>query len=107
MPPPFTSMSFNVNGVPFDFTNMFSNMASQPCMREQSQDRQGGDGNVNGSDGPEIRTGGNNGLNFPETQNIQEELRGAFRSMMEMFSGAAPQAHGNPQDNMDGRPPAN
>lgn len=94
-------MQFDINGVPVDFSSMLRNMTAH--MGEQSQDRQGQDGSANGSDEPEIRIGGNIGVNM--TENMPDELRGAFRSMMEMFSGAA--SHGNAQDAMNGRSPTN
>ncbi|KAG6776084.1 hypothetical protein POTOM_019587 [Populus tomentosa] len=94
-------MQFDINGVPVDFSSMLRNMTAH--MGEQSPDRQGQDGSANGSDEPEIRIGGNIGVNM--TENMPDELRGAFRSMMEMFSGAA--SHGNAQDAMNGRSPTN
>lgn len=94
-------MQFDINGIPVDFSSMLRNMTSH--MGEQSQERQGQDGSANGSDEPEIRIGGNIGVNM--TENMPDELRGAFRSMMEMFSGAA--SHGNAQDAMNGRSPTN
>ncbi|EEF48388.1 heat shock protein 70 (HSP70)-interacting protein, putative [Ricinus communis] len=102
----FTSMPFNMNGIPVDFANMFRNMAAQ-FTGEHPQERQGEDRNVNGSEDPEVRLGGNINLNLGE--NVPEELRGALRSMMGMFSGAA--THGNPQpqdtNTTDGRSPPN
>lgn len=94
-------MQFDINGIPVDFSSMLRNMTAH--MGEQSPDRQGQDGSANGSDEPEIRIGGNIGVNM--TENMPDELRGAFRSMMEMFSGAA--SHGNAQDAMNGRSPTN
>ncbi|KAJ6920034.1 small glutamine-rich tetratricopeptide repeat-containing protein alpha [Populus alba x Populus x berolinensis] len=94
-------MQFDINGIPVDFSSMLRSMTTH--MGEQSQDRQGQDGSANGSDEPEIRIGGNIGVNM--TENMPDELRGAFRSMMEMFSGAA--SPGNAQDAMNGRSPTN
>ncbi|CAK7346982.1 unnamed protein product [Dovyalis caffra] len=94
-------MQFNINGIPVDFASMLRNMTGY--MGEQSQDRQGEGGSGNGSDEPDIRIGGNIGVNL--TENMPDELRGAFRSVMEMFSGAA--SHGNDQDAMNGRSPTN
>ncbi|KAJ9146310.1 hypothetical protein P3X46_028592 [Hevea brasiliensis] len=100
--PPFTSMPFNTNAIPVDFANMLRSMAAQVYPGQHPQDRQGEDRNVNGSDEPEIRVGGSINMNLGE--NIPEQLSGALRSMMEMFSGAAPApapapaTHGNPQD---------
>ncbi|KAH8508907.1 hypothetical protein H0E87_010883 [Populus deltoides] len=104
-------MQFDINGISVDFSSMLRNMTAH--MGEQSQDRQGQDGSANGSDEPEIIIGGNLGVNMTETmpdqphlgvnmtETMPDELRGAFRSMMEMFSGAA--SHGNAQDAMNGR----
>ncbi|POO00117.1 N-terminal acetyltransferase A, auxiliary subunit [Trema orientale] len=93
-PPPFTSVPFNTTGLPADFANMFMNMATNAHQGQHSQNRQGDDGNVDGLDDPGIRIGGNINLNFGEQ--MPEELTGALRSVMEMFSGAA--AHGNSHD---------
>ncbi|KAJ6681662.1 hypothetical protein OIU74_020025 [Salix koriyanagi] len=90
-------MQFDINNIPVDFSRMLQNMTAY--MGEQSQDRQGQDGSANGSDEPGIRIGGNIGVNLTET--MPDELRGAFRSVMEMFSGEAP--HENAQDAMNGR----
>ncbi|KAJ6735811.1 hypothetical protein OIU85_018067 [Salix viminalis] len=94
-------MQFDINNIPVDFSRMLQNMTAY--MGEQSQDRQGQDGSANGSDEPGIRIGGNIGVNLTET--MPDELRGAFRSVMEMFSGEAP--HENAQDAMNGRSPTN
>lgn len=94
-PPPFGSMPFNTGSVPADFANMFMNMAANAYQGQHSQDSQEDDpnSNVDGVDEPEIRVGGSMNVNFGE---MPEELSGALRSMMQMFSGAA--SHGNPQD---------
>lgn len=94
-PPPFGSMPFNTGSVPADFANMFMNMAANAYQGQHSQDSQEDDGssNVDGVDEPEIRVGGSMNVNFGE---MPEELSGALRSMMQMFSGAA--SHENPQD---------
>ncbi|XWS25144.1 hypothetical protein CRYUN_Cryun27aG0045300 [Craigia yunnanensis] len=65
---------------------------------QPSQNRQGDDININESEEPGIRIGGNINLNLGDQMQMQipEELTGAFRSVMEMFSGTAP--HGNTQD---------
>lgn len=107
--PMFTSMPFNSNAIPADFANMLRNMATQVYPGEPPQGRQGEDRNVSGSGEPEIRVGGNINMNLGE--NIPEELRGALRSMMGMFSGAAPPSptQGTPQDTnpTTGRSPTN
>uniref|UniRef100_A0A2P2LG23 Heat shock protein 70 n=1 Tax=Rhizophora mucronata TaxID=61149 RepID=A0A2P2LG23_RHIMU len=82
---------------------MLGSMMTNARMGQHSQDSQGEYSNINGFDGPEVRTGGSINLNIGE--NIPEELRGALRSMIGMFSGAVP--HGNPQDTMNGRSSAN
>ncbi|XAR62798.1 hypothetical protein NMG60_11017678 [Bertholletia excelsa] len=105
MPPPFTSMPFNTNGVPVDIASMLMNMASnvyQGQGQEQGQhsrDRQEETGNSDSSDEPEIRIGGNINLNFGEQ--IPEELTGALRSVMQMFSGAS-SSPANGQGNTNG-----
>lgn len=97
MPPPFTSMPFNANGIPVDIASMFRNIAAN--MGQHNQDRQEGEINADGVDEPEIRIGGNINVNLGEQ--MPEELTGALRSVMEMFSGASPPA--NQQDNVNGR----
>ncbi|XP_062098958.1 uncharacterized protein LOC133804853 isoform X2 [Humulus lupulus] len=98
-PPPFTSMPFNTTGLPADFANMFMNMSTNAYHQGQhSQNRQGNNSNADGFDDPGIQIGGNINLNFGEQ--MPEELTGALRSVMEMFSGAAP--HGNSHDNASG-----
>ncbi|KAK9270419.1 hypothetical protein L1049_025998 [Liquidambar formosana] len=98
-PPPFTSMPFNPSALPADFASMLMNMAANAYQGQHTQDRPEEEGNVHGFDEPEIRIGGNISLNFGEQ--MPEELTGALRSVMDMFSGAAP--HGNPQDSTSGR----
>lgn len=92
-------MPFNATGLPADFANMFMNMATNAYQGQHSQNRQGDNGNTDGFDDPGIRIGGNFNLNFGEQ--TPEELTGALRSVMEMFSGAAP--HGNSHDTTNGR----
>ncbi|XVF64577.1 hypothetical protein PTKIN_Ptkin09bG0179900 [Pterospermum kingtungense] len=93
------AMPFDTSALPTDFASMLMNMAAGAY---QGQNRQGEDGNMNGSEEPGIRIGGNINLNFGDQ--MPEELTGAFRSVMEMFSGASP--HGNTQDT-NGRSPSN
>ncbi|KAL8059656.1 hypothetical protein ABFX02_03G101200 [Erythranthe guttata] len=70
-PPPFASMPFNISGI----TNMVINMTGgENGTHEESENNE-----------PGIRFGGDMPGNIPE------ELSGAFRSMMGMFSGAASQ----------------
>ncbi|XP_058190111.1 uncharacterized protein LOC131307559 [Rhododendron vialii] len=99
MPPPFTSMPFNANGIPVDIASMFRNIAANMHQGQHNQDRQEGEINADGVDEPEIRIGGNINVNLGEQ--MPEELTGALRSVMEMFSGASPPA--NRQDNVNGR----
>ncbi|KAH9756989.1 TPR REGION domain-containing protein [Citrus sinensis] len=94
-PPSFT-MPFNTNALPTDIASMLMNMASNMPQAQPSQSRQGEDSNVSGSDEPGIRIGGNINLNFGE--NMPEDITGALRSMMEMFSGPSPQGNPNPHD---------
>ncbi|KAL3845531.1 hypothetical protein ACJIZ3_002934 [Penstemon smallii] len=98
-PPPFPSMPFNINGVPLDITNIM-NMAGNAF---SGQSFANGNEQENGTGEPEIRIGGN--INFNGNE-LPEELSGALRSMMGMFSGAPP--HGNQQqDDGNGRSAAN
>ena len=89
-------MPFDTSALPGDFASMLMNMAASAYQGQPSQNRQGGDINMNGSEEPGIRIGGNINLNFGDQMQIPEELTGAFRSVMEMFSGTSP--HGNTQD---------
>ncbi|KAA3453805.1 Sgta [Gossypium australe] len=95
---PFT-MPFDASSLPTEIASMLMNMASSAYQGQPSQNRQGED-NINGSEEPGIRVGGNINLNFGEQMQIPEELTGAFRSVMEMFSGTPP--HGNNQDTNGG-----
>lgn len=102
MPPQFTSMPFTANGIPVDITSMIRNMTANVYQVPHSQDESQGVGN---SDIPfpeqEIRIGGNINVNLGDQ--MPEELSGALRSVMEMFSGAAP--HDNSQENLNERSP--
>ncbi|KAL5558398.1 hypothetical protein UlMin_034609 [Ulmus minor] len=95
---PFGSMPFGT-ALPADFANIFMNMAGNLHQGQHSQNRQGDDTNGSGLDEPEIRVGGNINLNFGDQ--MPEELTGALRSVMEMFSGAA--AQGNSHNTNGGR----
>lgn len=94
-PPPFSSMPFNVGALPADLASMFMNMAANAYQGSNAQDRPAGERNGE----PEIRIGGNISVNLGEQ--MPEELSGALRSVMEMFSGGAP-PQGNPRDSMNG-----
>lgn len=100
-PPPFGSMPFNTGALPAEFASMFMNMAANAYQGQHSQDSQGNDSSTDGSDEPGVRIGGNINLNFGEQ--MPEEVSGALRSVMEMFSGAAA-SHGNSQDARSERP---
>ncbi|XVE60332.1 hypothetical protein DITRI_Ditri05aG0120500 [Diplodiscus trichospermus] len=101
--PPFT-MPFDTSALPTDFASMLMNMAASAYQGQPSQNRQGDDDNMNGSEEPGIRIGGNINLNFGDQMQMQipEELSGAFRSVMEMFSGtsssSSSSSHGDAQD---------
>ncbi|XP_012451075.1 uncharacterized protein LOC105773601 isoform X1 [Gossypium raimondii] len=103
--PPF-SMPFDISALPTNIANMFINMAGSAYQGQPSQNRQGEDTNVNGSEEAGIRMGGGNtNLNFGGQMNMPEELTGAFRSMMGMFSGTSP--HGNNTPDTNGRSASN
>ncbi|KHG06880.1 Small glutamine-rich tetratricopeptide repeat-containing beta [Gossypium arboreum] len=103
--PPF-SMPFDISALPTNIANMFINMAGSAYQGQPSQNRQGEDMNVNGSEEAGIRMGGGNiNLNFGEQMNMPEELTGAFRSMMGMFSGTS--SHGNNTRDTNGRSASN
>ncbi|MED6170528.1 hypothetical protein PIB30_031870 [Stylosanthes scabra] len=96
--PPFPSMPFNPNDIASMFRGMTANVTAS---HHGSQSREGpADANATGANEPEIRMGGNINLNFDE---MPEDVTGAFRSMMEMFSGSASQPQGQQQDHMNGR----
>lgn len=112
-PPPFNSMPFNAN----DLASMFMNIAANSANTYQGQghhpqERQGEDSNSSSSnEQPEIRIGGNINLNMDQ---MPQDLTGAFRSVMEMFSGAPPPgSSGQPGQSQDhhhhfnGRPSPN
>lgn len=99
-PPPFGSMPFNTSGLPADFANMFMNMATNAYQGQHSQNRQHDDNSTDGFDDPGIQIGGNINLNFGDQ--MPEDITGALRSVMEMFSGAAP--HGNSHETGSNRP---
>ncbi|XP_022768184.1 small glutamine-rich tetratricopeptide repeat-containing protein-like [Durio zibethinus] len=98
--PPFT-MPFDSSALPTDFASVLMNMAASAYQGQPSQNRQGEDINMSGSEEPGIRLGGNINLNFGDQMQMQmqipEELTGAFRSVMDMFSGTS-SPHGNTQD---------
>ncbi|PSS19914.1 Small glutamine-rich tetratricopeptide repeat-containing protein [Actinidia chinensis var. chinensis] len=99
VPPPLTSMPFNANGLPADIASMFMNMASNMHQGQHSQASTEADSSTDTFDEPEIRIGGNINLNFGDQ--MPEDITGALRSVMEMFSGASPSA--NQPEDMNGR----
>ncbi|KAK4352722.1 hypothetical protein RND71_028240 [Anisodus tanguticus] len=96
MPPPFASMSFDGNDIP-DLTNVFMNMTRDAFQGQHGPN--GPEGNADSTNEAGIRIGRNINVDFGEE--IPEELTGALRSVMEMFSGGQPPR--NPQDSMNGR----
>ncbi|KAL8133726.1 uncharacterized protein LOC141677718 isoform X2 [Apium graveolens] len=105
VPPQFTSVPLSANGIPVDIGSLIRNMTSN-YQGAHPQDMPQGDGNTSVPDA-DIRIGGNINVNLGEQ--MPEDLSGALRSVMEMFSGTAPPppqppSHGNSQDNMSGRP---
>ncbi|KAL0351488.1 UNVERIFIED_CONTAM: Small glutamine-rich tetratricopeptide repeat-containing protein beta [Sesamum calycinum] len=96
--PPFASMPFNINGLPADITSMLMNMAGNAFPGPHPQNGHEGENEAGIHNEPGIRVGGNINVNVNE---LPEDLSGALRSMMGMFSGAA--SHGNQQDDSNGR----
>ncbi|KAL1308963.1 small glutamine-rich tetratricopeptide repeat-containing protein alpha [Arachis ipaensis] len=94
--PPFPSVPFNPNDIASMFRDMAANVTGSHH-GSQSQERPV-DANATSANEPEIRIGGNINLNFDE---MSDDVTGAFRSMMEMFSGSSSQ--GQRQDHMNGR----
>lgn len=90
-PASFGSMPFN----PSNLASMFM-AAANAGQGSHSQEGQE-DANSSGANEPEIRFGGNVNVNQDQ---IPQELRGAFQSVMHMFSGNAPP--GQPHDQMNG-----
>ncbi|CDP10905.1 unnamed protein product [Coffea canephora] len=99
VPPPFTSMPFDATGLPVDIASMFMNMAPNLSPGQNFHSGHEGTSSTDAHDEPEIRMGGN--INVDLGEHMPEEFSGALRSMMQMFSGAAP--HGNPEENVNGR----
>ncbi|XP_073143240.1 uncharacterized protein [Henckelia pumila] len=100
-PPPFPSMPFNIDALPTDFAGMLRNMSAYGNPGQIFENRPAGQSDTGAHAEPEIRIGGNINLNANE---LPEEVSGAFRSMMGMFSGTPPQ--GNQQNDFHGRPPS-
>ncbi|KAL0326177.1 UNVERIFIED_CONTAM: Small glutamine-rich tetratricopeptide repeat-containing protein beta [Sesamum radiatum] len=96
--PPFASMPFNINGLPADITSMLMNMAGNAFPGPHPQNGHEGENEAGIHNESGIRVGGNINVNVNE---LPEDLSGALRSMMGMFSGAA--SHGNQQDDSNGR----
>ncbi|XP_038897583.1 small glutamine-rich tetratricopeptide repeat-containing protein 2 isoform X2 [Benincasa hispida] len=101
--PPFPSMPFNVT-LPSGISDMFMNMAANatnPFHGQHSED--GGEENRSRNGSGDPRTNMNGNFSFSIGDGMPQDLNGALRSMMQMFTGAAP--GGNPQNNFNGRPP--
>ncbi|XP_052203408.1 uncharacterized protein LOC127808810 isoform X2 [Diospyros lotus] len=99
MPPSFTSMPFNTSGLPADIANMVMNMAANVYQGQSSRGGQEAANNADTFAEPEIGISGSMNVNFGE-QMMPEDLSGALRSVMEMFSGVPPPV--NQQDNANG-----
>ena len=105
MPSQFTSVPLTANGMPVDIGSLIRNMTANYQGAHPQDEPQGDSNNTSPSDA-DIRIGGNINVNLGEQ--MPEELSGALRSVMEMFSGTAPPPpppppHGNSQDNMSRR----
>lgn len=96
--PSFTSIPFNIDTHPTDFTSILRNMSTYANPGQIFENRPAGQSDTGGHAEPEIRIGGNINLDVNE---LPEELSGAFRSMMGMFSRTSPQD--NQQDDFHGR----
>ncbi|XP_017248510.1 uncharacterized protein LOC108219529 [Daucus carota subsp. sativus] len=105
MPSQFTSVPLTANGMPVDIGSLIRNMTAN-YQGAHPQDEPQGDSNNTTPPDADIRIGGNINVNLGDQ--MPEELSGALRSVMEMFSGTAPPPpppppHGNSQDNMSRR----
>jgi hypothetical protein len=85
--------------MPFNPSNLASMFmaATNAYQRSRSQESQE-DGNSSGANEPEIQFGGNANVNHDQ---IPQELRGAFQSVMDMLSGGNVPP-GQPHDQMNG-----
>ncbi|CAL1362327.1 unnamed protein product [Linum trigynum] len=97
VPPPFGSMPFDPSSIPMNFANMMRNV--MPDVQHTGEHHeQGGQGPTrNPPDEPHQQPGAGVGgsMNINLGEMMPDELRGALRSAMEMFSGAAPPPTGN------------
>ncbi|XP_073288196.1 uncharacterized protein [Primulina huaijiensis] len=84
-PPPFPSMPFNVDALPTDFASMLRNMSTYANPGQIFENQLAGQSDDTGA----------------RVNELPEEVSGAFRFMMGMFSGTSPQ--GNQQDDFRGR----
>lgn len=101
--PPFPSMPFNVT-LPTEFSNVFMNMAANATNTFHGQHPEGGEENQNQSRNGWGDQNMDGNFSFSIGDGMTQDLNGALRSMMQMFTGSAPS--GNPQqDHFDGRPP--
>lgn len=81
------SVPLTANGNTIDIGSWMQNMTSN-YQGAHSQDEPQGDGNNTASPEADIGIGGNINVNLGDQ--MPEELSGALRSVMEMFSGTAP-----------------
>ncbi|CAI0395583.1 unnamed protein product, partial [Linum tenue] len=92
VPPPFGSMPFDPSSIPMNFANMMRNV--MPDVQHTGEHHeQGGHGESRTApDEPHQQPGAGIGgsMNINLGEMMPDELRGALRSAMEMFSGAAP-----------------
>ncbi|ESQ38763.1 hypothetical protein EUTSA_v10028662mg [Eutrema salsugineum] len=90
-------------GIPSQFSvplnpelmSMFMNMAGNTFPGNHSRNNEGGDGNRNGMNEPEIHVGGNINIDLGVADQMPEEFSGALRSMMQMFGGSQVGTTGN------------
>ncbi|XP_022980997.1 small glutamine-rich tetratricopeptide repeat-containing protein 2 isoform X1 [Cucurbita maxima] len=97
--PPFPSMPFN-GTLPSEISNIFMNMAANHGQHTGVGGEENRSGNGSADD---PRTNMDANFSFSVGDGMPQDLNGALRSMMQMFTGAAP--GGNPQDNINRRPP--
>ncbi|XP_051139834.1 uncharacterized protein LOC127257446 [Andrographis paniculata] len=96
-PPPLNTLPFNINALSPDISSFLANMSGNAFHGQQPFQNGSGEPNEP-SDPGGSPFGANINLNVND---LPQELSGAFRSMMGMFSGgAAP----NPEDGEDRRP---
>ncbi|KAG6608061.1 Small glutamine-rich tetratricopeptide repeat-containing protein beta, partial [Cucurbita argyrosperma subsp. sororia] len=97
--PPFPSMPFN-GTLPSEISNIFMNMAANHGQHTGVGGEENRSGNGSADD---PRTNMDANFSFSVGDGMPQDLNGALRSMMQMFTGAA--SGTNPQDNINRRPP--